>query len=226
MDRKEKVKILGEHLGIEPEYLGAPSFDYQVGAFTVDRGGRILSASGDEVELEDILSRPGENVAYELGIPMAGHDGRTLRNIINMICSKQHLIKKALGLDEDLVDEDFVTKINEADINSIDSFKEALETIGSRGHPGMEFDFGEKLIIFKHTRAETAARLFALISKKAKEQARTSPKVTATDNEKYTFRTWLLRLGMIGDEYAETRKELLQNLSGNSAFRNPERGEL
>jgi hypothetical protein len=29
-----------------------------------------------------------------------------------------------------------------------------------------------------------------------------------------------MRLGMIGDEYKEARKELLENLSGNSAFRN------
>lgn len=222
MDRKEKVKILGEHLGVQPQYLGAPSFNYQVGEFTVDRGGRILSASGDEMELEEILSGLGENVAYELGIPMDGHDGRTLRNIINMIYSKQRLIKKALDIDEDLVDEDFVTKINEADINSTDSFERALENISSRGHPGIEFDFGEKTITFKYTGTEAAAQLFALISKKAKEQTRTSFKVIPTDNEKYTFRTWLLRLGMIGDEYKLVRKVLLQNLSGNSAYRKPE----
>ena len=33
MDRKEKVKILGKHLGIKPKYLGAPSFAYKVGDF-------------------------------------------------------------------------------------------------------------------------------------------------------------------------------------------------
>ena len=37
--------------------------------------------------------------------------------------------------------------------------------------------------------------------------------------------TWLTRLGMIGDEYREIRKELLQNLSGNSSFRYPVKGE-
>jgi len=29
MDRKEMVKILGEHFGVKPKYLGAPSFQYQ-----------------------------------------------------------------------------------------------------------------------------------------------------------------------------------------------------
>jgi hypothetical protein len=38
-------------------------------------------------------------------------------------------------------------------------------------------------------------------------------------NAKYTFRCLLLRLGFIGPEYKETRKLLLKNLSGNSAFK-------
>ena len=40
-----------------------------------------------------------------------------------------------------------------------------------------------------------------------------------TDNEKYAFRCFLLRLGFIGSEYKEARKILLKNLSGNAAFR-------
>lgn len=43
--------------------------------------------------------------------------------------------------------------------------------------------------------------------------------VKETDNEKYTFRCFLLRLGMIGTEYKTTCKILLRNLTGNSAFR-------
>jgi hypothetical protein len=40
-----------------------------------------------------------------------------------------------------------------------------------------------------------------------------------TDNEKYAFRCFLLRLGFIGDEYKETRRVLLRNLTGSAAFR-------
>ncbi|MFU0800217.1 MAG: hypothetical protein ACFWUE_06085 [Xylanivirga thermophila] len=31
MDRKELVKILGEHLGVKPKYLGVPSFNSKSG---------------------------------------------------------------------------------------------------------------------------------------------------------------------------------------------------
>jgi len=46
----------------------------------------------------------------------------------------------------------------------------------------------------------------------------TSSKPSETENEKHTFRTWLLRLGMIGDEYKTNRKTLLASLEGNGAF--------
>jgi hypothetical protein len=40
-----------------------------------------------------------------------------------------------------------------------------------------------------------------------------------TDNDKYAFRCFLLRLGFIGDEYKAARKILLRNLSGSGAFK-------
>lgn len=39
-------------------------------------------------------------------------------------------------------------------------------------------------------------------------------------NEKYAFRCFLLRIGMIGAEYKAARKVLLRNLTGSSAFKN------
>ena len=49
-----------------------------------------------------------------------------------------------------------------------------------------------------------------------------SPAAQQTENEKYAFRIWLLRLGMNGDEYKQTRKVLMKNLTGHAAFRTPE----
>ena len=36
---------------------------------------------------------------------------------------------------------------------------------------------------------------------------------------------WLLRLGMIGDEFKTARKHLLDNLEGNIAWKSPEQAE-
>lgn len=48
---------------------------------------------------------------------------------------------------------------------------------------------------------------------------------THSSNEKYTFRTWLLRLGMIGDEFKTARTHLLKNLEGNIAWKDPSQAE-
>lgn len=53
----------------------------------------------------------------------------------------------------------------------------------------------------------------------ALSQQRASSKPLVTDNERYSFRTWLLSMGFIGDEFKTPRKLLLFNLSGDSAWR-------
>lgn len=42
---------------------------------------------------------------------------------------------------------------------------------------------------------------------------------TVSDNEKYTFRCWMLRLGLNGDEFKTCRHHFLKHLEGNSAWR-------
>ena len=59
------------------------------------------------------------------------------------------------------------------------------------------------------------------IGAQALNQSCASRRKTQTTNEKYTFRTWLLRLELNGDEFATARKHLLENLSGCIAWRDP-----
>ena len=60
----------------------------------------------------------------------------------------------------------------------------------------------------------------------ARNQKRVTAKEKETDNEKYAFRCFLLRLGFIGNEYKVARKILLRNLSGSSAFRSGQPKEV
>lgn len=60
------------------------------------------------------------------------------------------------------------------------------------------------------------------ITAQAYNQRSASPIKTVSDNEKYTFRVWLLRLGLIGDEFKTARKHLLDHLEGNIAWKSPE----
>ena len=76
---------------------------------------------------------------------------------------------------------------------------------------------------------DETAKAYAEFISKLCQMARTQKRVTAkekiVDNEKYAFRCFLLRLGMIGNAYKESRKILLQNLTGSSAFKSGHRKE-
>ena len=58
-----------------------------------------------------------------------------------------------------------------------------------------------------------------MLTKHIKEQKRVNAKHTQTENPKFAMRVFLIRLGMVGDEFKVTRKILLRNLKGSSAFR-------
>ena len=63
------------------------------------------------------------------------------------------------------------------------------------------------------------------ITAQALNQRSASPVKTQSTNEKYTFRVWLLRLGMIGDEFKTARKHLLDHLEGCIAWKDPAQAE-
>jgi hypothetical protein len=239
MTRKELVYRLAEHLKVAPVYLAAPSFAYQVGDYTIDRHSNILDKQEEVVELEDVLVNPAkeeglelkdtavmeaEPITLEVGIPLEGYNGRSLRNLIHIIYNKQLLIKKALGFEEDLVSKEAIKALATKPMVTLEHFQRALKGITC---PGIDFDFEEETITFKlgpngddPDKVKAATQLFGLANLSARRLKRNvEVKVKPTDNEKYTFRTWLVRLGMIGDEYKTARNVLLKNLSGNSAFK-------
>ena len=57
------------------------------------------------------------------------------------------------------------------------------------------------------------------VSHQALTQKKASARRTVTDNEKYAFRCWMLRLGLSGDEFKTCRLHFLKHLEGNSAWR-------
>ena len=62
-------------------------------------------------------------------------------------------------------------------------------------------------------------QLCLALSQMAKEVRSASAKPQQNENPKYAMRTWLLRLGFIGEEFATARDILTRRLSGDAAFR-------
>ena len=63
------------------------------------------------------------------------------------------------------------------------------------------------------------SQLCLALSQMAKEVRSASAKPQQNENPKYAMRTWLLRLGFIGEEFATARDILTRRLSGDAAFR-------
>lgn len=243
MDRKEMVKKLGEFLGVKPKYLNVPTFAYEIvtgeETYTIDRQGTITNSAGEVKTFEEIINPPeleaetGEEQppvleldGVEITLPLEGHTGNTLRNLVNMLYSKQHLIMMAFETNEPLMDETFPQDLVDKGTSTNEEFKKALDELGVERIPGVAFDFEKETFTIKlaaqNLDSEKIAAfqdLVAFINQNAKKQKRATFKRAQDDNPKYAFRTWLIRLGMNGPEYKTTRKALLRNLEGSGAFR-------
>ena len=211
-DRKSLVDAIASITGAEAKYLGAPSFAYQVDYFTIDRNGAItFDDRADSGEVENLVERlasmgfeaePVEREADTEAERPAAHDGLTiqmpadgftpeaLNNLHSLIAAKGRLIRKALGVD-------LLPVQVEADTVSFPWFSGEAT--------------GEEVKAYNH--------LITALCDMARNQKRITAREKDTDNDKYAFRCFLLRLGFIGAEYKTERKILLRNLTGNGAFK-------
>lgn len=175
----------------------------------------------------------------------APYDARSLRNITNIMRAKEDLIYKALKVNPDRehtyckkVDESFLEELNRKKPKTLDK----IQNIWYHGCDGsnqhyhksrytclnLHSLFSKGTIEFRLFNSTThAGRIKAYIqfclaiSNQALSQSCASYRKMQSTNEKYTFRTWLLRLGMIGDEFKTARKFLLENLDGCIAWKDP-----
>lgn len=174
------------------------------------------------------------------------HTPNTLKNLVNLMAAKEDLIYKSLEIDPLRVR--WCKKVNEDLIQAINKKKpKTLKQLSDIWYTGYENEnrdrhyhtsryhglnlhstFTKGTIEFRlfngtlHAGKIRSYIVFCLaISHQALTQKSASARRTHTDNEKYTFRCWLLRLGLIGDEFKNCRIHLMKALDGNSAWRNP-----
>lgn len=74
------------------------------------------------------------------------------------------------------------------------------------------------LSAFSYTAIEAAAYLIEQACKMAQSTGRSRMKPCDMTNPKFQMRSWLLRLGFIGEQFERPRKTLLEGLSGDAAF--------
>jgi hypothetical protein len=221
-DRKQLVSIISEVTGWKAVYKGMPSAAYAVNNITVTREGtccfdertdydiirEILEATDKagfkaESTPDDLFAEPTTEELLNLHNEEPGFavsiplDKVAVGNLTNLLDAKASLIKKALGI----IDLGIITEQDKVTFPWFNKIPEPDE-------------------------ATAYTQFIAALCQMSIKQKRISNVEKATDNEKYAFRCFLLRLGFIGDDYKKSRKILLQNLSGSSAFKSDSAKEV
>lgn len=236
--RKKMVEIVGRTLGVQPIYCGAPTFAYKMGAFEITRDGCLCFADdADEAEVERVRT-----AIRETGFA-AEEDAPEMSPIATETATEAESETETEAEEEEKEEEEEEAKTSDEDRLIISIPRNFLTETGrknldaflaSKGHliqkafniEKAAYTLTEETVKFAwfHGKiGEDTVRAYTdFISKlceMAQKQKRAVAKEKPTENEKYAFRCFLLRLGMIGDTYKTSRKILLQNLTGNSAFK-------
>ena len=232
-ERKALVRAIEEITECTAQYLGAPTFAYQVDYFTIEKDGTLEfddRADSEEIEnlLEQLAERGFEGTAAEMPHTAAetedeelSAETETARHSENVGLTSESLgLTVTIPMDGTAVGN--LTKLLEAKGNLI---KKAL------GIDGLPIEVKEETVEFPWFETadadETAAytHFISALCELSKNAKRVTAKEKEVDNEKYAFRCFLLRLGFIGTEYKAERKILLRNLSGSAAFKTIKDGE-
>lgn len=191
------------------------------------RGGFTNSSTGIHIHID------GQN-----------HTARTIRNFVNIIASKNDLFYKALAIEEDRMR--FCQKMDQHLVNEMNKKKpqtlEEIENIWYEGYWGdrdthyhssryhflnlHSFFHGHHTVElrgFNSTLHAGKVRSYIALSLALNDLAlnskKTSSKKPQVENEKFAMRTFLNRIGLIGDEFKNCREHLTKNLEGSSAWR-------
>ena len=168
-----------------------------------------------------------EAVSLTVRVPMNNHSGTTLRNLINLLFTREKLINKALGtsfhVEEGLTEalrDDACALTKESLLNAIADYEDAHgSALGGITLTPEDITFASLPDTEDDAVLRTFTALCGMMNKQALVQKRIQAKEVNDGNEKYALRVWLTRLGMNGSEYKETRAVLMRNLSGHCAFR-------
>ena len=180
----------------------------------------------------------------------AGHTPRSICNFIKIIASKNDLLYKALQIKPERMryckklDEKLVERINRVRPRSFEQisgiwYREYAETQRGRYHSSRyhflnlhSFFTGNRTVELRGFNSELHAgkvRSYILLALALNHQALTRKNVSSrkvqAENDKFAMRTYLNRIGFIGDEFRNCREHLCKHLEGNGAWRfgQPER---
>ena len=204
-ERQKLAQVVSEVLNTVARYQGVPSYAYEIGGCLLDRQGTLHI--GSEVDSEIVqrllvyLAEQGfvgeaetnadqTHSGFVVSMPKVSFTDKALDNLNRLSQSKGALFGRAFGMDAQM-------PVISGDTVSFPWFPKTTEPDEINAYTQFIDKLCDMVRALKWATAQTVE----------------------TDNDKYAFRCFLLRLGFIGDEYKAARKILLCNLTGDGAFR-------
>lgn len=206
---------------------------------------------GDMADLQEVVRRLRHSGAFvnsqcgiHIHVDASRYTPQTLRNLVNIIASKEDILYKALRIDParmrwcEKTNEKLIETINRKKPQTMEALKDIWYAGSTRGRDehyndtryhglNLHSTFTKGTVEFRLFNSTTHAgeikayiQFCLAVSHQALTQKKASARKTVTDNEKYAFRCWMLRLGLSGDEFKTCRLHFLKHLEGNSAWRN------
>lgn len=179
-------------------------------------------------------------------VDAANHNRQSLKNLIGIMFSKEDILFKALQVNESRA-QHWCKKVRDPMLRQARALSSEettdlteLERVwyeGINGHSehynwtryhalNLHSVFYRGTVEFRcfnstlHAgKAAAYVNLCLAMSAQAIAQRSTVMRKTKSDNELFTFRVWLVRLGLNGPEFKHTRDHLLANLEGDRAWR-------
>ena len=234
-----KKKDNGRTVSASDDYkveLVSPILTYREDIETVQKLVRRLRKAG-------ALADPNTS-GIHIHLNGADHTPRSIRNFINIIASRNDLLYKALQIKPDRMD--YCKKMDEYLVERMNKYRpqtfDQIKKIWYEGYSGSQsskyhrsryhfcnlhsFFNGVGTVELRGFNSELHAGkirsyiLLALaINNQALIQKSASARKPQVENEKFSMRVYLNRIGFIGKEFKNCREHLCRHLSGNSAWR-------
>jgi hypothetical protein len=185
-----------------------------------------------------------DNAGIHIHLDGSNHTPKSIRNFVNIIASKNDLFYKALQIKPERMR--YCKKMDSYLVDRMNAKKpttfSAIERIWYEGYTGSRdvhyhqsryhflnlhsFFGGNHTVELRGFNSELHAgkiRSFIVLALALNHQALTQKSASArkpqVENEKFAMRTYLNRIGFIGEEFKNCREHLTKHLSGSAAWR-------
>lgn len=238
--RKALVNAISEVLNTPIQYLGMPTAAYEVGGYTIDKFGAVTGM--DCLELEDSLFQMGfkaeereydEPDTEESGLGGLGATPSAEDLAAEAAAWAEHELLDFQNSAQEIGQSDcFVVSIpkdgiTDAQVQNLCKLIESKRTLLAKalGRP-LTVKETEETLQFQYPYSEEngVGIFYSQLTTALVDHVKRHQLVTAQDrpipSEKFSMRTFMVKLGMNGGEFSAARKWFCRNLSGNASFSN------